>query len=263
MPAGIAAGHLVVTKEIRRHRQAPVRLHAPEAARGGFATDAEPSDSPCPAVAQRWAKLGDLPASTWALWGQRAAGRACGSRGTSHGQDEAGEQSAGDRLPHGIAGAPSAGRHAGLRPLASGRAACRTPRWRGGASYPACPGPLVSGRWQGLLFGRDDGHRPDAPGPGRPHRPRASGADGASNRAAGRDADAVQPLPSRQPAHHRSRQGRAMGCHATAQIPTVPTMAPRLDREPAREGRVGARPGFSVMPPGKTEIFKYPFLSAA
>ncbi|SOR28240.1 conserved protein of unknown function [Methylorubrum extorquens] len=67
MPAGMAASHLVVTKETRRRRRALVRLHAPEAARGDVATDAEPSDSPRPAAAQRWARLGDLPASTWVL----------------------------------------------------------------------------------------------------------------------------------------------------------------------------------------------------
>lgn len=104
MPTGMAASHLVVTKETRRHRRAPVRLHAPEAARGGVATDAEPSDSLRPAAAQRWARLGDLPASTWVLRGQRAAGSACGSGGTSHGRDEAGDLSAGDRLPHSIVG---------------------------------------------------------------------------------------------------------------------------------------------------------------
>lgn len=69
--------------------------------------------------------------------------------------------------------------------------------------------------------------------------------------------------PQARRAHHRSRQGRAMGRHATAQMPAVPTMAPRLDREPAREERVGPRPGLGVMPPGKTGIFKYSCLSAS
>lgn len=203
MPAGMAASHLVVTKETRRRRRAPVRLHAPKAARGGVATDAEPSDSPCPAVAQRWARLGDLPASTRALWGQRAAGRACGSGGTSHG---------GTRPPNSrpMIACRTAARHrrdANRRPSCwlapvsfrpSGVPHASVARWR------FVPGMLQSvgfGRLAGPpLFGQDDGHRPDAPGPGRTHRPHASGADGASNRAAGRDADAVQPLPSRRPA---------------------------------------------------------------
>ncbi|MCP1538311.1 hypothetical protein J2W79_003368 [Methylorubrum extorquens] len=204
----MAASHLVVTKETRCRRQAPVRLHAPEAARRGVATDAEPSDSPCPATAQRWARLGDLPASTWALWGRMAAGRACGSRGTSHGQDDTGEQSADDRLPHG--GTASRGRHrravvpVGARqPQAERRAA----RVGGEVALRTWLAPV---RWvragdRASFFGRDDRHRPDAPGSGRSYRPRASGADGASNRAAGRDADAVQPLPSRRPASSSTR----------------------------------------------------------
>lgn len=170
MLAGMAASRLVVTKEIRRRRQAPVRLHAPKTARGGVATDAEPGQPlPCRrkalGQARRFASiyLGTLRSqgSRKRLW-QRGGHRTGGTRPA--------EPSADDRRPYGGAasrGAPSAGRHAGWRPSASGRAACRTRRWRGGASCPA------------------------------------------------------------------------------------------------REGRVGARPGLGVMPPGKTEIFKYPSLSAA
>lgn len=83
-----------------------------------------------------------------------------------------------------------------LRP--SGVPHASVARWR---FVPGMPQSVGFGRLTGLpLFGRDDGLRPDAPGSGRSYRPRASGADGASNRAAGRDADAVQPLPSRKPA---------------------------------------------------------------
>jgi hypothetical protein len=88
-----------------------------------------------------------------------------------------------------------------LRP--SGAPHASVARWR---FVPGMPQSVGFGRLTGLpLFGRDDGLRPDAPGSGRSYRPRASGADGASNRAAGRDADAVQPLPSRRPASSSTR----------------------------------------------------------
>ncbi|CAO4136112.1 hypothetical protein OFEAOIEE_LOCUS3863 [Methylorubrum extorquens] len=163
----MAASHLVVTKGTRCRRQAPVRLHAPEAARRGVATDAEPSDSPRPAATQRWARLGDLPASTWALRGRMAAGRACGSRGTSHGQDDTGEQSAGDRLPHG--GTASRGRHRrAVVPLGARQPQAERRAARVGGEV-ALRTRLTPVRWVGAagkasLFGRDDGHRPDAPG---------------------------------------------------------------------------------------------------
>jgi hypothetical protein len=241
MLAGMAASRLVVTKEIRRRRQAPVRLHAPEAARGGVVTDAEPSDSPCPAAAQRWARLGDLTSTTWVLRGQRAAGSACGSGGTSHGQDEAGEQSAGDRLPHG--GTASRGRH--LRAVVP--VGARQPKTERRAAHVGdevalririAPVHWARAAGRASLFGRDDGHRPDLPGFGRSCRPRAGGTDGASNRAAGRDADALQSLPSRRPALSSARPSPVT---AGVEQRSVTRSRRRRPSRPWRLGSTGSR----------------------
>ena len=271
MPAGMAAGHLVVTKEIRRHRQAPVRLHAPEAARRGVATDAEPSDSSRLAAAQRWARLGDLPARPgyFEVRGQPDAFVAAGGHRTG-GTRPANNRPViacrtATRHRRGAIGGPSCRlAPVSLRPC--GMPHAPVARWR---FVPGMPQSVRFGRLAGPpLFGQDDGHRPDAPGSGRSYRPPPVAqtalaiAPQAETRTLFSLSQAGDPPQARR-AHHRSRQGRAMGCRATAQMPTVPTMAPRLDREPAREERVGARPGFDVMPPGKTEIFKYPFSSAA
>jgi hypothetical protein len=139
-------------------------------------------------------------------------------------------------------------------------------RWR---FVPRLPRSVGLGRLAGPpLFGRDDGTVPTHPAPvdltGRvPVAQTAPAiAPQAETRTLFSPCQAGDPPQARR-AHHRLRQGRAMGCHATTQMPAVPTMAPRLDREPAREERVGPRPGLGVMPPGKTGIFKYPCLSAS
>ena len=268
----MAASRLVVTKETRRRLQAPVRLHAPEAARRGVATDAEPSGRPCLAATQRWAKLGDLPARP--------------------GYFGVGWQP--DALVAGGGHRTGGTRPANSRPVFAGRTAAR--HRRGAIGGPLYRSALVSLRSSGVP------HTSVARWRFVPGLPRSVGlgpATGPPSLAVTTDIVLTHPAPvdltGRVPVAQtapamscrRSRRGRCLapakpatrlkldapitghgrgrttGCHAIAQIPTVPTMAPRIDREPAREGRVGAGPGLGVMPPGKTEIFKYPCLSVS
>jgi hypothetical protein len=203
MPAGMAASRLVVTKEIRRRRQAPVRLHAPEAARRGVATDAEPSNSPRPAATQRWARLGDLPARPgyFEVSGQPDALVAAGGHRTGRTRPANSRPVIACRMAARHHGGAIGGPSYLLAPVSlrpSGVPHASVASWHFAPGLPRSVGLGPLARPPSLAVTTDTvlTH----PGSGRSHRPRASGAAGASNRAVGRDADAVQPLPSWRPA---------------------------------------------------------------